>query len=187
MQRRGVSNRGGLRAGRKRRSTENDDKHLKDVPDTSGRDRGRVRNMVCLNSDVRALGTIDGRHIASPTRAPSLNRTRNEGGTVAGRDQARYQPPISFGCDYCATTRRTRYVPFGTWQRWYPGAGSHSCNWRWATDCTIQTVSKYNAPSRLGSHFFLALVSVVARAAIFSFSSAQVLRTSAITSEQFSI
>jgi hypothetical protein len=38
-----------------------------------------------------------------------------------------------------------------------------------------------------GPYFFLALVSVVARAEIFSFSSAQVSRTSAISSEQFSI
>ena len=40
---------------------------------------------------------------------------------------------------------------------------------------------------RLGFHLFLALVSIMARAAIFSFSSVQVLRTSAVTSEQFSI
>jgi hypothetical protein len=75
---------GGLSAGRKRRRPENDGKQLNDVPDTSGRDRGRVRNMICFNGDVRTLGTIDGRHVASPTRAPNLNPTRNEGGTVAG-------------------------------------------------------------------------------------------------------
>jgi len=69
------------------------------------------------------------------------------------------------------------------------GAGFYSRILRWAMVCAIQTVSNCDAPSkgRLGSHFFLALVSVVARSAIFSFSSAQVLRTSAITSEQFSI
>ena len=80
----GIPDNGGLSAGRKRRRPENDGKQLNDVPDTSGRDRGRVRNMICFNGDVRTLGTIDGRHVASPTRAPNLNPTRNEGGTVAG-------------------------------------------------------------------------------------------------------
>jgi hypothetical protein len=37
------------------------------------------------------------------------------------------------------------------------------------------------------SHFFLAFVTTVPGAAIFSRSSVQVLRTSAVTSEQFSI
>jgi hypothetical protein len=43
---------------------------------------------------------------------PSLNPTRNEGRTVAGRDQARHQPSISFVCDYRATTRRKRDFAF---------------------------------------------------------------------------
>jgi hypothetical protein len=81
----GISDRCGLRAGRKRHSTENDDKQLNDIPGPSGRDGAR------FNGDVRALGTIDGRHVASLIRAPSLNPTRNEGRTVAGRDQARHQ------------------------------------------------------------------------------------------------
>ena len=38
---------------------------------------------------MRTFGTIDGKHVASPTRAPDLNPARNEGGTVAERDPAR--------------------------------------------------------------------------------------------------
>ena len=79
----GISDRGGLRAGRKRRRTENDDKQLNDVPGPSGRDGAR------FNGKVRAL--IDGRHAAPPIPA-RLNPTRDEGRTVAGRDQARHQP-----------------------------------------------------------------------------------------------
>lgn len=82
----GISDRGGLSAGRKRRSPKYDDKRLKDVPDTSG----RVGNMICLNGPVRVIGIIDG-HVASPIPAPNLSRTRNEGRTVAGRDQAWHQ------------------------------------------------------------------------------------------------
>ena len=100
----GISDRGGLRAGRKRRSTENDDKQLNDVPGPSGRDGAR------FNSEVRALGTIDGRHVATPILPPRSNPTRNGGRTVAGRDQGRINLLISFGCDYCATTRRKRDV-----------------------------------------------------------------------------
>ena len=75
------------------------------------------------------------------------------------------------------------------WQRWHPvvqvpfpqfelGDGLHEPN-----DQQLRRA----VPGRLGFHFFLALVSVVTRAAIFSFSSVQVLRTSAVTAEQFSI
>ena len=87
----GISHRGGLRTGRKRRRTENDDKQLNDVSGPSGRHDAR------FNSEVRGLGTIDGRHVASPIPAGSLNPTCNEGRTVAGRDQARDQPVDSIG------------------------------------------------------------------------------------------
>jgi len=81
----GILDHGGLRAGRKRRSAENDDKQLNDVPGPCGRDGAR------FNGDVRALRTIDVRHVAPPSPALSLNPTRNEGRTVAGRGQARHQ------------------------------------------------------------------------------------------------
>jgi len=60
----GISDRGGLRAGRKRRSTEHDDKQLNDVPGPSGRDVARFQ------IEVRALGTIDGRHVSAPQPKP---------------------------------------------------------------------------------------------------------------------
>src|SRR6516165_5975495 len=53
-----------------------------------------------------------------PRSCPRLNPTRNGGRTVAGRDQGRINLSISFGCDYCATTRRKRDVAcwqFPTW------------------------------------------------------------------------
>src|SRR5579863_1090318 len=114
-----MSDRARLGAGRKRRSPEDDDQRLKDISDTSGRGQGRVGNMICFNSgartgnirtsDVRTLGAIDG-HVASLALAPNLKPTRNEGGTVAGEIRHVINPAISFGCDYCATTRRKRDV-----------------------------------------------------------------------------
>ena len=81
----GILDRSGLRAGRKRRSAENDDKQLNDVPGLGGREGAR------FNRDVRALGIIDGRHVA-PRFMPQPKPTRNEGRTVTGRDQAPHQP-----------------------------------------------------------------------------------------------
>src|ERR1700761_1152554 len=81
----------GLRASRKRRSGEGDHKQPGDVPDARGRDQGRVRKIIRdIRTDVRTLGTIDGNHVASPTRAPTLNPGPNEGRTVADRDLARH-------------------------------------------------------------------------------------------------
>ena len=105
-----ISLHAGLSAGRKRCSPENDDNRSTYVPETSGRDRGRLGNMSCFNGDVRVVGTIDG-HVASPIPAPNLSPTRNEGRTVAERDQPGINAAISLGCDYCATTLRKRVWP----------------------------------------------------------------------------
>jgi hypothetical protein len=81
LQRRRMSNRGGLGTGRKRRSPENDDKQSKDVPDTSARDRGSVRNRIFFSSDAPTLGipgTIDGIHLhpqpVPPSQTPPAKR-----------------------------------------------------------------------------------------------------------------
>jgi len=73
----GLSHRTGLSAGRKRRGGENDHRQSNDMSDT------RVRTL-----DERMLGTIAGKHVVSPNRAPGPSPTRNEGRTVAERDQA---------------------------------------------------------------------------------------------------
>jgi hypothetical protein len=91
-----IPDRRGLSAGRKKPGSENHDKQSNDVPGASDQDRGRDRERTCSSSGARTLGstlgTIDGKHIASPTRAPDLNPTRNEGRTVAEPDQARHGP-----------------------------------------------------------------------------------------------
>ena len=72
----------GLSASRKQGPSESDGKQPNDVPNSRGRNQGRVKiNTVCFNVDARSSGTADGRHVASPTRAPnpSPNPTGNHG------------------------------------------------------------------------------------------------------------
>jgi hypothetical protein len=115
----------GLGAGRKRRCAESDGKQSNDFPDTRGRVRGRVGNMICFNRDARSLrtagslgtarslGTTDGRHFVSPTCAPHPKRIRR----ALGHDPIRAEPWLDetrrrinhafpCQCDHWATARR---------------------------------------------------------------------------------
>jgi hypothetical protein len=85
---------GGLRAGGKRRRAEHCGKQSNDFPDTRGRARARVRNRACVTIDARGTGTANGRHIASPIRAPNQRpiSTRHQGGLQSGRTGGRVGP-----------------------------------------------------------------------------------------------
>jgi hypothetical protein len=67
---------GRLSAGRKQSPCQSDDKQTDGVPNGRGRVRQRVQtNTGCLTIDARYSGTADGRHVASPTRAPSQTQS----------------------------------------------------------------------------------------------------------------
>jgi hypothetical protein len=101
---------GGLGAGRKQAARESDGQQPNDVPNSSGRSQNRVTiDAARLDLDARNSGTVDGRHVASPIRAPKTQLQR-----VTGRNSIRaglwptgtlhgFVSAISFECGRGAT------------------------------------------------------------------------------------
>jgi hypothetical protein len=96
----------GLRAGRKRRGSENDDEQPRDLPDTRGRDRGQGGRMIYFSRNERDLG-IDGIHVASPFLPPGQARSAMRAEPWLDGTGDGIRPAIPSRCDYCATVAPT--------------------------------------------------------------------------------